>query len=90
MSTGNGQETAVIFDTEVAGMEHKEVVQLAYTVIGQGDGMIVTKGGRQSRTFKPEHGWEAGAVAVHGIIPYDVDIANRQAKRRRFSRSRIT
>ena len=63
---------AVIFDTEVNGLEAKEVVELAYCQADLIDGKF-TRGNIFSDRYKPSKPFEAGAVAIHHIIAEDVE-----------------
>lgn len=64
--------SAVVFDTEVNSLESMEVIELAFCEVCLLDGFLgfslITK-----KRFKPTNSFEAGAVAVHRILPEDVE-----------------
>lgn len=61
--------TAVVFDTEVNSLEAKECVELSYAVGDTDAGFSDIECFR----FRPANKFEPGAVAVHGILPSDVE-----------------
>ena len=60
---------AVVFDTEVNSLDAKECVELSYATCGTQSGFSEI----ECRRFRPTGCFEAGAVAVHGILPSDVE-----------------
>jgi len=65
---------AIVFDTEVNSLESKEVIELAYCEAWFDSGEL-SFGTIEWQRFKPKNSFEAGAVAVHRILPEDVDLA---------------
>ena len=61
--------TAVVFDTEVNSLDAKECVELSYATGDTDAGFSDIVCYR----YRPEGKFEAGAVAVHGILPEHVE-----------------
>lgn len=64
-------QTAIVFDTEVNRLNEPEVIELAYAPLTLSNRQIEV-GEIQCLRFEPKNAFEAGAVAVHGILPDDV------------------
>lgn len=63
--------SGLLVDCETNGLEHREVVDLAYCEIDIIQGQLHL-GTPIVQRFNPATPWEAGAVAVHFIAPADV------------------
>jgi exodeoxyribonuclease X len=61
---------ALYIDTEVASLDTKECIQLAYSD---------NEGEAETHLFKPSGEWEWGAIATHHIFPSDVENAEPSA-----------
>lgn len=62
---------AIVVDTEVNSLEHREVIELSYSVVHLQNGVF---GYRPPITyrFKPDHPCDSGAVSIHKILTEDV------------------
>lgn len=65
---------AIIFDTETTGLESNEVIELAYLPVSQTETKlnVLTSEGKLFR-FKPKTKMQFGAMAVHHILPEDLE-----------------
>lgn len=63
---------AIVFDTEVNSLQTKEVVQLATAELNTLEEISVDLHINVSK-YKPSTPFEPGAVAVHRILPEDVE-----------------
>ena len=63
---------AIVFDTEVNSLDSKEVIELAFARIEEGEDFHSKVFEVELERFNPTHPFEAGAVAMHGILPCDV------------------
>lgn len=66
-------KTAIVFDTEVNSFEAKECIDLAWVEINDPSYAPMSPHQIKSAYFNPTGKIEAGAIAVHGIIPQHVD-----------------
>lgn len=71
--------SAIVFDTEVNSLDAKEVIELAH-VECYFVGDKLEYGEIESGLFKPSQPFEAGAVAIHGITPFDVEACDDSSK----------
>lgn len=63
----------IVFDTEVNSLDSKECIELAFVEVDVYEGQLVQHAAIQTSFFKPEQPFEAGAIAVHYILPTDVE-----------------
>lgn len=63
----------IVFDTEVNSLDAKECIELAFVEIDIVEGNLVNPFPIQTSFFKPTGPFEAGAIAVHYILPADVE-----------------
>lgn len=66
-------QTALIIDTEVASLKHREVIQMAWQQVPV-DNDYRYQGDIDMLFFQPSHEWEMGAIATHLITPREVEI----------------
>lgn len=65
--------TAIIFDTEVNSLDHKECIELAYSSFQWNDTAETFEATEPiAERFKPLNPIDAGAIAVHFILPEHV------------------